>query len=89
MGCEAEKCQFAKQEIHYLGHVLSGNGVHTDPSKVAAVMQWPPPANVHELRGFLGLARFYRKFIRNIAVIAKPLTNLLNKHTLFVWTLEH
>ena len=84
-----KKCQFAKQEIHYLGHVLSGGGVHTDPAKVTIVQEWPQPANVHELRGFLDLAGFYRKFVRNFAVIAKPLTNLLKKHTLFVWTSEH
>ena len=84
-----KKCQFAKQEIHYLGHVLSGGGIHTDPAKVTAVQEWPQPANVRELRGFLGLVGFYRKFVRNFAVIAKPLTNLLKKHTLFVWTSEH
>jgi hypothetical protein len=48
-----KKCQFAKQEIHYLGHILSFQGVHTDPEKVQAVLQWPPPTNVRELRGFL------------------------------------
>lgn len=79
-----KKCQFAKQEIHYLGHVLSAQGVHTDPAKITAVLQWPTPANVHELRGFLGLAGFYRKFIRHLAIIAKPLTNLLKKNSLFV-----
>lgn len=68
-----KKCQFAKQEIHYLGHVLSAGGVHTDPTKIEAVLQWPTPTNVRELRGFLGLAGFYRKFVKHFAIIAKPL----------------
>jgi hypothetical protein len=84
-----KKCSFAKQEIRYLGHILSSAGVHTDPDKVTAVLHWPPPANVRELRGFLGLAGFYRKFVRHFAIIAKPLTQLLKKHQLFVWTHEH
>lgn len=84
-----KKCQFAKREIHYLGHILSRQGVHTDPAKIEAVLQWPTPTNVRELRGFLGLAGFYRKFVCNFAIIAKPLTNLLKKHTLFVWTSDH
>jgi hypothetical protein len=84
-----KKCQFARQEIHYLGHILSGQGVHTDPEMVKAVQQWPTPTNARELRGFLGLAGFYRKFVRHFAVLAKPLTNLLKKNTLFIWTSEH
>lgn len=83
-----KKCQFAKQEIHYLGHILSGKGVQTDPSKVTAVSQWPTPT-VRELRRFLGLAGFYRKFVRNFAIIAKPLTNLLKKQVLHVLTQDH
>jgi hypothetical protein len=75
-----QKCSFAKQEIHYLGHILSAQGVRTDPEKVSVVMQWPTPANVHELRGFLGLAGFYRRFVRHFAILAKPLTQLLKKH---------
>jgi len=59
-----KKCHFAKQEIHYLGHVLKDGGVHTDPAKVTAVQEWPQPSNVRELRGFLGLIRFYRKFVK-------------------------
>lgn len=84
-----KKCHFAKQEIHYLGHILSGQGIHTDPAKVTAVLQWPTPASIRELRGFLGLAGYYRKFVRHFAVIAKPLTNLLKKHVPFVWSSEH
>lgn len=84
-----KKCQFAKQQTHYLGHILSANYVQTDPAKVDVVMNWPPPSNVIEIRGFLGLARFYRKFVWHFAIIARPLTNLLKKHELFVWTKEH
>lgn len=51
-----KKCKFAQQEIHYLGHILSAQGVHTDPDKVATVKNWPSPTSVRELRGFLGLA---------------------------------
>jgi hypothetical protein len=84
-----KKCRFAQQEIHYLGHILSSQGIRTDPDKVSVVLQWPVPTNVHELRGFLGLAGFYRRFIRHFAIMAKPLTQLLKKHQLFVWTEEH
>lgn len=75
-----KKCQFARKEIRYLGHILR---VHTNPEKVMAVLNWPPPTNVRELRGFLGLTGFYQKFVRHFAILAKPLTNLLKKHMLF------
>jgi transposase InsO family protein len=83
------KCSFAKQEISYLGHVISQAGVSTDPRKIDAVTSWPQPTSCKELRGFLGLAGYYRKFVKNFGVIAKPLTNLLKKHAVFVWTEEH
>lgn len=60
-----------------------------NPDKVSAVQQWPVPTNTHELRGFLGLAGFYRKFVHHFAILAKPLTQLLKKHQLFVWTTDH
>ena len=75
--------------MSYLGHVISQAGVSTDPSKVQAVLQWPIPANVKELRGFLGLAGYYRKFVKNFGIIVKTLTELLRKGALFIWTKDH
>jgi hypothetical protein len=66
--------------------VISQQCVSTDPAKVAAVTSWPVPANCKELRGFLGLAGYYCKFVKNFGLIAKPLTSLLKKHSLFIWT---
>lgn len=64
-------------------------GLSTDPAKVKDVLDWPVPASVKELCGFLGLADYYRKFVRNFGILAKPLTNLLQKDQLFVWTNNH
>ena len=77
---------FAQREIAYLGHVLSERGLSTDPAKIQAISSWPVPMNVKALRGFLGLARYYRKFIRHFSLIAKPLTDLLRKDLQFIWT---
>jgi hypothetical protein len=83
------KCTFAQQKLTYLGHIISADGIATDPSKIAAVQSWPLPESVKDVRSFLGLAGYYRKFVKNFVVIAKPLTNLLKKHVMFVWTQEH
>lgn len=79
------KCIFAQNQVEYLGHVVSGRGVEPEPSKIQAMLQWPTPTSVKELRGFLGLTGFYRKFIKDYASIATPLTTLLCKDA-FEWT---
>lgn len=82
------KCEFAQSSIHYLGHVISADGVATDESKIAAVRDWPVPQDVKQLRSFLGLAGYYRKYVRNYASISKPLTVLLHKNIPFIWTID-
>ena len=83
------KCSFAKQELPYLGHIISARGAATDPGKIKIVQNWPVPSSVKELRSFLGMAGYYRKFVQHFGIIAKPLTNLLKKNELFVWTSVH
>ena len=86
------KCKFARESISYLGHVVSAAGVSIDsidPSTVQAIVDWPTPSSIKELRGFLGLAGYYRKFIHHFGILAKPLTDLLKKDQPFVWAQSH
>ena len=80
------KCEFWLKEVKFLGHVVSSEGVAVDPSKVEAVLQWESPKSVTEVRSFVGLAGYYRRFIRGFSQIARPLTNLTKKDRPFVWT---
>ena len=79
------KCNFLKSRIEFLGHVVDGDGIHTVDSKIKAVAHFPTPKSVENVRSFLGLAGYYRAFVRNFASIASPLTRLLKKDTPFNW----
>lgn len=82
------KCQFAVAEVTYLGHIVTSEGVKPDPSKLKAVKDFPRPRNAKEVRGFLGLAGYYRRYIPYFADIAKPLTQLVGKSATFNWGKE-
>jgi len=79
------KCSFAQPNLSYLGHIISSTGVSTNPSKIQNMQKWPVPTSVTELRGFLGLTRYYRRFIKGYGLITKPLNSLLNKKA-FQWS---
>ncbi|GJT68862.1 putative reverse transcriptase domain-containing protein [Tanacetum coccineum] len=79
------KCEFWLQEVHFLGHVVNSEGIHVDPSKIKAVKNWKPPKTPTEIRSFLGLAGYYRRFFINFSKIAKPLTLLTRKNKKFEW----
>ena len=80
------KCEFWLKKVPFLGHILSEEGIVVDPSKVQEVMDWKVPISVSEVRSFLGLAGYYRRFIPDFSKIAKPMTSLLQKDHKFVWT---
>ena len=80
------KCEFWLDSVVFLGHVISGNGIQVDPKKIEAVVNWKRPTNVTEIRSFLGLAGYYRRFVKDFSLIAKSLTRLTQKNVKFEWT---
>jgi transposase InsO family protein len=84
--CKLKKCSFFQKEVAFLGHLVSGEGVRADPRKVETVRSWPTPLAVHDVRCFLGLTNYFKKFILGYSSIARPLMDLLKDQVPWVWT---
>ena len=82
------KCSLFARQVEFLGHVISEQGIKTDPKKTECIDKWPTPKNAHDVRAFLGICGYYRKFVYRFSNIAKPLYKLTEKRTPFVWTEE-
>jgi hypothetical protein len=80
------KCDFFQKKIHYLGHVISKEGVVVDPNKIRSIMEWPTPKDISDIRSFMGLAGYYRRFIKGFSKIGFPITALQKKRVKFLWT---
>ena len=85
---QPHKCKFLQSQVTYLGHVVSAQGVSPDPEKTSKIKSWPVPQSAQEVQRFLGLANYYRRFIKDFATMAKPLHRLTEKGVPFTWTLE-
>ena len=81
-----EKCRFFRKSVQFLGHVISHEGIGTDPEKIKAVVEWPRPTSATEVRSFIGLAGYYRRFVRDFAKIASPLHALVRNDSKFKWS---
>lgn len=83
-----KKCHFFQAQVNFLGHIVSKEGVATDPDKTRCVTEWPQPENIKHVRQFLGLCSYYRRYVKDFAQIAKPLHKLTEKDQRFAWTTE-
>ena len=86
MYAKLSKCDFYRERIQYLGHILSNKGIFVDPENIEAIMNWPTPRNVTYVRSFMGLAGYYRRFIEGFSRVAHAITYLQKKGMKFKWT---
>ena len=82
----SKRCKLFRRKVRFLGHVVCAEGVTTDPAKVEAVNTWPVPRNAKEVRRFVGLYTYYRRFVRSFSDVARPLHQLTKKDQSFEWT---
>lgn len=83
-----KKCSLFQKRVRYLGHIVSENGMETDPDKTDYIRNWPQPHSHRELKSFLGLCTYYRRFVKNFATMAKPLYTLTEQNTKFHWNMQ-
>ena len=88
MYAKFSKCEFWINEVVFLGHVISGAGIYVDPRKIEAIVNWEQPKNVSEVRSFLGLAGYYKRFVEHFSLITAPLTRLTRKWVKYEWNEE-
>ena len=88
MYAKLKKCEFWLNQVVFLGHVISKDGITVDPNKIEAVVNWDRPTNVSEVRSFLGFASYYRRFVEGFSRITAPLTQLTRKNVKFEWNEE-
>ena len=80
------KCDFLKNQVGYLGFEVNSSGIHVSPEKIRAVIEWPKPKSVRDVRSFLGLASYYRRFVRGFSEMARPLTELTKSGVEWKWS---
>src|SRR5579884_1184630 len=83
-----EKCNFTRDNLPFLEHIITQDGISPNPSTIQRIQEFPTPTNIKKLRSFLGLAGYYRKFIKGFSQIAAPLFKLLKNDIIFVWTVD-
>ena len=86
MYAKLSKCEFWLEEVAFLGHIISKEGLSVDPAKIDAVVKWERPKNAPEIRSFPGLAGYYRRFVQGFSSIVASLTKLTKKNAPYVWT---
>ena len=86
MKAKFSKCHFWQSRVKFLGHIISESGISVDPSKIEAIQNWKRPKSVTEIHSFLGLAGYYRRFIKDFSRVVLPLTSLTRKGIRFIWS---